>query len=237
MKSIDFNRDDACNQKQHLYLNHNYNASRFPVAATTVCDDTRRGRIVSLSISNIGTAERHRVHLEMLAANTPCQDKCCDHQRTCYRFEDGNGFFWANKCVEKYSPRYVQHDKDGVKPTMGFCSRISISQWQHGIENKKNLFQKGLRDLIWILTEVTGWWGWQMIICKRLVPRDDYLQEAGPYGWLFTRDRSLWIIICKRQQQQQQGGEGEEGGGEGEGGRGEEGQGEEILAGRWTNQR
>ena len=37
-----------------------------------------------------------------------------------------------------------------------------------------------------------------MIICKRPVPQDHHLQEAGPSGWPFARGRSLLIIICKR---------------------------------------
>ena len=28
-----------------------------------------------------------------------------------------------------------------------------------------------------------GWRGWWMVICKRPVPLDDHLQEAGPSGW------------------------------------------------------
>ena len=38
----------------------------------------------------------------------------------------------------------------------------------------------------------------RMIICKRPVPQDHHLQEAGPSGWPFARGRSLRIIICKR---------------------------------------
>merc|ERR1711952_295171 len=37
-----------------------------------------------------------------------------------------------------------------------------------------------------------------MIICKRPVHRDDYLQEAGPSGWSFARGRSIRMIFCKR---------------------------------------
>ena len=39
---------------------------------------------------------------------------------------------------------------------------------------------------------------WLMIICKRPVPPDNHLQEAGPSGWPSARGRSLGIIICKR---------------------------------------
>ena len=42
-----------------------------------------------------------------------------------------------------------------------------------------------------------GWRGWRMIICKRPVPMDDRLQEAGPSGWSFARGWSLRIIICE----------------------------------------
>ena len=43
-----------------------------------------------------------------------------------------------------------------------------------------------------------------MIICKKPVPLDDHLQEAGPSRWSFARGWFLWMIICKSQQQQQQ---------------------------------
>ena len=43
-----------------------------------------------------------------------------------------------------------------------------------------------------------GWRGWRMIICKRLDPPDDHLQEAGSSGWPFASGWSLQIIICKR---------------------------------------
>ena len=36
-----------------------------------------------------------------------------------------------------------------------------------------------------------------MIICKRPVPLDDHLQEAGPYEWSIARGRSLQMMICK----------------------------------------
>ena len=35
----------------------------------------------------------------------------------------------------------------------------------------------------------------RMIICKRLAPLDDHLQEAGPSGSSFVRGRALWTII------------------------------------------
>ena len=40
--------------------------------------------------------------------------------------------------------------------------------------------------------------GWQMIICKRPVPLDDHLREAGPSEWPFARGPSIQMIICKR---------------------------------------
>ena len=36
-----------------------------------------------------------------------------------------------------------------------------------------------------------------MIICKRLAPPDDHLQEASPCGWPFAEGRFLGMIICK----------------------------------------
>ena len=38
-----------------------------------------------------------------------------------------------------------------------------------------------------------------MMICKRPVPPDNHLQEAGPSGWSFARGQPLRMIICKRQ--------------------------------------
>ena len=45
---------------------------------------------------------------------------------------------------------------------------------------------------------VRGIWLIRMIICKRLVPPDNHLQEGGPSRWSFARGRSLWMIICRR---------------------------------------
>ena len=38
----------------------------------------------------------------------------------------------------------------------------------------------------------------RIIICKRLAPLDDHLQEAGPSGSSFARGRPFRMSICKR---------------------------------------
>ena len=62
------------------------------------------------------------------------------------------------------------------------------------LHEKKSIFMQLLESPIPPLTAAALW----MIICKRPVPPDDHMQEAGPSVRLFERGRSLRIIICKR---------------------------------------
>ena len=50
------------------------------------------------------------------------------------------------------------------------------------------LFEKGPRNWIWILVEVT----------RVTWETDDHLQKASPSGWSFARGQSLRMIICNR---------------------------------------
>ena len=56
-----------------------------------------------------------------------------------------------------------------------------------------------IKHKIWHLVIIKGKRGrFRMIICKRPVPLNNHLQEAGPNGWSFAKGRSLQVIICKR---------------------------------------
>ena len=74
-------------------------------------------------------------------------------------------------------------------------TRTYISRKVREIESGSSQRWLGWRGDGWSFLRGQPLW---MIICKRLVPPDDQLQEAGPYKWLFARGRSLLMIICKR---------------------------------------
>ena len=110
----------------------------------------------------------------------------CHHMarcRPCFRTSIGSQtmfFFWAldQLYIEGVSTGPAIFSTD--KKTRANCSRkvreIEFRSWE-----------------MWL-----GWQGWRMIICKRLNPPDDHLQEAWSSEWSFASGRILQMITCKR---------------------------------------
>ena len=81
------------------------------------------------------------------------------------------------------------HSKKSASPYLNHCHHISLPVTRTNGSRKVREIQSGSWQ---------RWQGWRMIICKRPVPPDGHLQEAGPSGWVFARGWSLRMIICKR---------------------------------------
>ena len=101
----------------------------------------------------------------------------CQQQRSFLLLCTSTGHLWRNchSFVTNFSLSLEQ------APAIKFKESEKLK------ENKNKLFQKGPRDWIWILLEVTRVMG----------VMDDHLLEARPSRWSFARCQILRMIICK----------------------------------------